>query len=1099
MKYFLLGKGLYTHRPVLLRPVPRAFSTTKLIAAMLVAGILDAQASAKTEFSTAHLTNYSAPLTAFAMQDQITVTGTIRDESGTPLNEATVSVKGRTSFITKTNSEGYFSLRVPTGSTIRVTYLGYQPQEIATTGAGPYNFTLQTESSELDEVVVVGYGTQSKKEFTGAAARISGEALRDIPVQSFDQALTGRASGVNISQPNGVLNNAPVIRIRGVNSISLSSYPLFVIDGIPVTSGDVSSNATVPNNPLADINPSDIESIDVLKDAASTAIYGSRGANGVILVTTKRGKEGGAKLTYDGWVGFSSPVRLPELLDAEQFMTIKNEAQLNRKILSGQADNPNVASALFFPSYNADGSLVNTNWYDYIFQTGVSHNHSASISGGNAKTKYFFSANLSEQQGILQTNEFDRAGMRFSVDHEATPWLKLNTSINYTNSENRSPNSGSRDGNAQLIVGAARMAWTLNPNVPVYEADGVTPHLNNNVNGNIGNGANQVVSVYYHPLTLFELAKYTSANDRVLANVGATVTFLEGLTFTTNYALDRMRTTNINSISALPGSSAAASNGSVTNVSALYNNWNFTNTLNYDVRFGGHHFAAMAGMDVQVFENDRWGANRTQASDPYFVDYQGSFGQITHSGNLLNKRALLSYLGRLSYDYNLRYIVTASFRRDGNSALGMERKWGSFGGASFGWTVSEEQFFKDWDIENILSSVRFRASWGRVGNGDVDPYASLDLYSSSLYGAEATWNISQAGNANLGWETGEQTNIGADIALFNNRLQFDFSWFNNDVNGLILNVPQAPSKGIPGNAIYANVGSLYNRGIELSISGDVIRKDKFTWNSSFNFTSTKNEVTSLATEGSRMVPTSSGNPFNMIEAGYSVGYLYGAITNGINPANGQRIYVNAKGEQVQYSAASTGSQWTYLDGSPASQITADDYQPLGNALPTWYGGFNNTLRYAGFDLGINFSYSGGNYLLNGNTGTWLDQRYFNNSVKVLDRWQQPGDITDVPRLVFNDNFASANIPNISAYVEKADFLRLQNVLLGYRVPTQLLGRSGVTSLRIYAQASNVFLFTNYSGLDPESSINGNRNTSPGIEYNSLGNGRTITFGVNVGF
>lgn len=1032
--------------------------------------------------------------------NQTTISGTVYDVDGVPLAGASVSVKGKNKSGVMTNAEGEFSIRANNGDVLVVSYLGFQPFEVLVDKAGPYRITLDQAGDALEEVLVVGYGTQSKKEFTGAASRIGGEELKDIPVQSFDQALAGKASGVNISQPNGVLNNAPVIRIRGVNSISLSSYPLFVIDGIPVTSGDVSANSTVSNNPLADINPADIESIDVLKDAASTAIYGSRGANGVIMVTTKRGKEGTAKVTYDGWVGFSNPVRLPKLLEAEEFMMIKNEAQLNRKILSGEGDNDAVASALYFPSYNADGSVVNTNWYDHIFRTGVSHNHAASVTGGNAKTKYFFSGNFSEQQGFVQTNDFGRKGIRFSLDHQATDWLKLSAGVNYSNSLNRSPNTGSRDGNAQLLVGAARMAYTLNPNVPARNLDG-TPHINNNANGTLGNGANAVVTVYYNPLTLFERAKYSSENDRILANIGATLNLAKGLTYTTNYALDRMRVENISSLSALPGSSATATNGSVTNVSATIENWIFTNTLNYDVRMDQHHFAVMGGMDFQNFETNRWGANRTQAADPYFTDYQGNWGQITDSGNRLVNSALISYLGRVSYDYGLKYIVSASFRRDGNSALGLDRKWGNFGGASVGWTLSEEEFFKAWNLGNVWNSARFRASWGRVGNGNLDPYASLALFESSLYGPSSTWNFSQAGNLNLGWETGTQTNIGMDLAFFNSRLLFDFSWFKNDVDGLILNVPQAPSKGIPDNGIFANVGSLYNKGVEFSISGDVMRKERFTWNTSFNFTNVKNRVTSLAGEGGRIVSNSAGNPFNMTEVGYSVGTLFGAVTRGVNPENGRRIYVNAAGEEVQYSAAVAPgeSQWQYMDGSPAAAISASDYQPLGNALPTWYGGFNNTFRYNGIDLSINLTYSGGNYVLNGNTGTWLDQRYFNNSEKVLDRWQKPGDQTDVPRLVYNDNFSSANIVNISDFVEKADHIRVQNLSLGYRLPYKWLGTSGLSSVRLYAQASNLYLFTNYSGVDPESSINGNRNTSPGIEYNSFGNGRTFTFGVNVGF
>lgn len=1020
-------------------------------------------------------------------QDRV-VTGKVTSSEG-PLPGATVLLKGTTNGTT-TDVDGNFKLSVPPDGTLVINFVGYKLQEIVVGNKTTIDITLEPDQQQLAEVLVVGYGTQSKAEFTGAASRVSGSSLQEIPVQSFDQALIGRAAGVQISLPNGVLNNAPVIRVRGVNSISQSSYPLIVIDGIPVTSGDVSASSIVPNNPLADINPSDIESIDVLKDAASTSIYGSRGANGVILVTTKRGKEGKARVTYDAWVGWTKAVRLPKLLDAEQYMEIKNEARRNA----------NQANA-FFPSYNADGSLVDTRWYDYMFQTAMSHNHALSVSGGTAKTKYFFSTNLSRQQGIVATNEFDRQGMRFSIDHEVNNWLKLKGGINYTNSENRSPNSGSTDGNAQQINGAARMAWTLAPNVPVYNADG-TPHLNTaDANVTIGNGANNVTSVYYNPVTLFSLYKNRSVNDRVLANVGGTITFIKGLTFTTNYSVDRLRVDNVSSAAPLPGSSGYSTKGSVTNITSIVNNTDFSNTLQYETTFSIHHISALVGSDVQQFSTNRWGANVQQAADSYFTDFQGTWGLITPTGNSLSDKAFLSYFARLNYDLSSRYFVTINFRRDGNSSLGVDKKWGNFGGVSGGWTVSEESFYKSLNLANTLTSFKLRASWGRVGNGNLDPYASLYLYSSNLYGAAPTLAFSQAGNPNLGWETADQTNIGFDLGLLEDRIQVDFSYFYNNVNGLILGVPQPASKGIPGNSIVANIGSLYNRGIEVAISGEVIRKEKFSWNASVNVTKLKNEVTALATEGARIVSTSSGNPFNMTQVGYQVGTLFGAVTNGVNPANGRRIYINREGREVQYSLVVPAGdfQWSYLDGTRAAAITAADYQPLGNALPTWYGGFNNSFKYGSFDFAINFTFSGGNYVLNGNTGTWLDQRYFNNAKLVLDRWQKPGDITDVPRLVYGDNFASANIPNISAYVEKGDFLRLQNLMTGYKLPAALLSKAGLTSARIYAQATNVFLFTKYTGVDPESSINGNRNSSPGIEYNSLGNGRTITLGVNLGF
>jgi hypothetical protein len=458
----------------------------------------------------------------------------------------------------------------------------------------------------------------------------------------------------------------------------------------------------------------------------------------------------------------------------------------------------------------------------------------------------------------------------------------------------------------------------------------------------------------------------------------------------------------------------------------------------------------------------------------------------------------------LNYDLNKKYFVTVNLRRDGNSALGTGRKYGNFGGISGGWALSEEPFYKNASFASTLSDLKLRASWGRVGNGNLDnAFSSLELYSGSLYGNAPTWAISQAGNPNLGWETSDQTNIGADLGFWNDRVQVELTYFNNDVNGLILSAPQAVSKGIPGNAILGNVGLMYNRGIELGINASVLRRGEFSWNASFNYTNLNNKVTALADGNTEIVGTThvSYETTNITRVGYSVGSLYGAKTDGVNPANGQRIFINAKGEKVQYSqvVAPGQSQWTYLDGTRAPAITGADYYLIGNALPRWYGGFANNFKYRNFDLSFNLSFAGGNLVQNGTRATLLDQRAYNNSTEILKRWQKPGDITDIPRLVYNDQTSSGSSFPISGNAEKADFLRLQNASFGYRLPATLLSKVGVSSLRVYAQGTNLFLLTKYTGTDPESSVNGNANTTPGIEKNSVGQARTFTVGLNLGF
>lgn len=1045
------------------------------------------------------LTGFSSLLYA-----QRAISGSIKDkDSGEALPGVSVLVKG-TTIGSVSDLTGSFKINAPDGATLVFSFIGYSPIEKKIDNQSIYSIELISEAKLLSEVRVVGYGTQTKAEFTGSAARVGGDVIKEQPVQSFDQALQGRAAGINVAQPNGVLNNPPVIRIRGVNSISLSSYPLVVVDGIPINTGNISTSTAVPNNPLGDINPADIESVDVLKDAASTAIYGSRAAGGVILITTKRGKTGKPKITYEGWAGASNITRLPDLLNAEQFIAIKNEAVNNAKILGGNANNDKVASALFFPNTDANNNPVDTRWYDYIYRQGTSQNHNLSVSGGTATTNYYFSANISDQNGFIVGNKFKRKAIRFNIDQELNSWLKFRGGLSYNTSYNESPYAGSLPGSNFFLVGVARLAVALPPNVGPFNADG-TYNVNPASPNTIGVGNNQFVSNWGNPVALLNENRYTSENDRVIGNFSFDAQLLKNLKFTTTYSVDRLKTENVSFDSAIQGN-GFSSRGNAANTSGLRDNWNWTNTLAYNTQIGKkQNISALVGYDIQKFRTSSWGASRTQTSDPYFENYQGNWGAISATNNDLGERSFLSFFSRINYDFNKKYFVTINFRRDGNSALGSGKKFGNFGGVSGGWQLSDEQFYKNSSLARTINSLKLRGSWGRVGNGNLgNDFSSLELYSGSLYGNAATWALSQAGNANLGWETSKQTNIGAELGFLNDRIQVEATYFYNDVDGLILSAPQAVSKGIPGNAILGNVGSMYNRGIELGINANVLRRGDFSWNTSFNITKIKNEVTALAEGNTDIVGTThvSYETTNVTRVGHSVGSLYGAKTTGVNPANGQRIFINAKGEQVQYSQVVLPgqSQWTYLDGTKAPAITGADYYLIGNALPTFYGGWSNNFRYKNFDLDLNFSYAGGNYIQNGTRATLLDQRAYNNSTEILNRWQKPGDITDIPRLVYNDQTSSGSSFPVSANAEKADFIRLQNASLGYRLPTlKLLTKAGLNSVRVYVQGSNLFLLTKYTGTDPESSVNGNSNTTPGVEKNSVGQARTFTFGINVGF
>ncbi|CAM3493929.1 TonB-dependent receptor [Pontibacter korlensis] len=1012
-----------------------------------------------------------------------TVSGTVTDQATKQgLPGVAVIVKG-TVIGTTTGPDGSYTISVPAGSnTLVFKYIGYLGAEREIGNASTLNVLLTTDDKVLNEVVVTGYATQKREEFTGAASTVTGEAIQDRPVQSFAQALTGKAAGVNIVQPNGLMNNPPIIRVRGVNSISLSSFPLIVIDGIPVSTSNV-GDGYAANNPLADINPADIESIDILKDAASTSIYGSRAANGVLIITTKKGKQGKASVSYNGWFGVNEATRLPDMLNTEQYMEIKNEARRN----AGQAE-------AFFPSYDASGNLIDTDWQKEVYRTALSHNHAFSVSGGTDKTTYYFSIGASEQEGFLKTNEFDRKSARLNLTHKVTDWFAMRGNVTYSNSLNSGIQSGSLPGSGFSSSGLGRLAVVLYPNVSPLNPDGSYNITSSNT---MGPGANLLTHNYMNPVPLIDLNSNTSESNRVIANLGADFNIVKGLTFKTTYSLDRNRVEDNIFWNPLHGDGFYA-NGEAWNSHQRRNNWNWINTLQYQTTFADkHNLSVLVGSDAQETTRNYWWADRWDLADPGFNQFQADY-LSNDAGGSIGKRVYEAYLTSLSYNYAGKYFISGNFRRDGNSALSPTMRWGNFGGASVGWLVSEEGFFQNSVVADVVSNFRLKASWGRVGNGNLsDDYGSYSLYTTGFYGEAPSLYFSQAGNTGLEWETSKQTNIGLDLGFLNNRITVEANYYNNNVDGLILNAPQAPSKGIPGNSIAMNIGSMYNRGFEFAASATPIDRGKFSWTTNFNFTTNKNEVTSLVDDDTPIIGVTSGlETTSITRVGESVGSIYVVKTGGVNPETGQRIFINSAGEKVQYSHPSV---WTYLDGSPAAPVNGSHASAVYNALPTWYGGFTNNFKYGNFDLSLLFSYSGGNYIYNGTKAGLRDQRIWNNHTDMMDRWTSEGQQTDIPRVVYGDNISNGSAFAIDANVEKGDFLRLQNTVLGYRIPKQLFGNSGISGLRVYAQVDNAFLLTKYSGSDPEISSNGQSNTTPGVERNSVPQGRMYTFGLNLNF
>ena len=1017
-----------------------------------------------------------------------------------PVAGASIQLEGVTHTVVS-DKKGNF--RFVTGqqlpATLIIQSIGYEPRTVIVRSA-PIDIALRPLLNQFDDVVVTGYAAQSRRLYTGAASQIKSEVLESRPAQSFDQLLGGQAAGVNIVQPSGALNTTPVFRIRGLNSVTSSVYPLIIVDGVTIFTG--SAGGDVGNNPLANINPIDIETIDVLKDASASAIYGSRAANGVIIITTKKGKVGKPLAGYDSWLSVSRPFNLPSVLGVHDYIQIKNEARVNAGLSPG-----------FVLGTDEQGNVIETDWYDVAYQTAVSQNHHLYFSGATPTTSYYVSANYSDQNGIVRTNKFEQKGVRLNLDHQLTSRINVGISTSYNTSKNEGPDTGAigpntiasssgTDVNAQYIGNQplGRLTYILPPNVPIYLANG--DYNINPANGNIGYGPNDpALGVFnaYNLQTLLDNDVNSSVSTSLLGSVFAEVEIFKSLKFKTLYGLNNLQVENASFRSPLSGD-GFVTNGLASNNSASYQRANWTNTLIFTNTFQQDHYLnVLLGHELIKTDIAGWGAIRTGISDSFFTGYQGGWLNIVPANNLQTENAILSYFTNINYAYQGKYLLSINARRDGLSALAEGNKWGNFGGGAVGWNVSEERFFKESDLGRTINGLKVRASYGVVGNSSLNDYAALSLYDASTYAGSPTFAFSQAGNPDLRWESSKKFNVGLDLAFLKNRLIVTGEYYRNNVDGLILSAPQAASMGIPGNAVSANVGSLYNQGVEFTVQANILAKGDFKWSANANISTLKNRVTSLG-EGGDIYPTSLSTfgIQNMTREGYSVGSVFAVPTDGVNPDNGNRIFINRNDERVQYDALNRS--FAYLDGSVAPQIdNYEDGRIMGNSLPSYYGGINSNMYYKNFDLLIGIIFSGGNKLTNGTRATLSDQRYFNNGTFILDRWTAPGQVTDVPKVVWGDSFSNGFSSTISSNVEDGSFAKLKNVAIGYHVPLKpAFAGNHLSSLRVYAQATNLFTITSYTGSDPEISINGNSINS-GKDQNVPANARVFSAGINIGF
>lgn len=1028
-----------------------------------------------------------------------TVTGTVTgSDDKLPLAGVSILIKG-TSVGTQTGSNGQFSIKVPSGQSVLVfTFIGYNRKEVNVGPSTTLRVSIDPNSSELSEIVVTGYGTQRRKDVIGSIAKVKGEEIENKPIQSFDQALAGRAAGVQITSPNGVLNNPPVFRIRGTNSISLSSYPLIVIDGI-ATFTDNQSGPNITSggtNPLASINPNDIESIDILKDASASAIYGSRAANGVVIITTKRGKTGKAAVTYDAWTGWTKPQNLPSILNAFEYTTIKNEGLVN-------AGTFNATTNYFALTNGADGQPINTNWYDYIYRTGFSQSHSISIAGGSESTKYYLSTNYTAQEGIVRRNDFNRKLVLFNIDHTANKFITVGAKLSYSNEENLAAvSSGSLNGQAFGTAGLGRLATLLSPNVSPYNIDG-TYNINTSTN-QIGTMNNRVASVgFTNPQVALDLDRSNNENNHIQSSVYLTATPLKWLSLKTIYGIDYLYSDNETFGNAVHGDSQPSGG---TASSFLYRNKRYvwTNTLNANHTFGKHSLSFLAGNEQQRSTYNGYGLSRATLSDAAFDVIQAGFATNGTAGLGIGENYLVSFFSNLNYDYGKKYYLQGSIRKDSYSGFGPDKKDGIFYGFGVGWEVANEKFWTEIGADKIFSSLRFKGSYGKVGNSNgLNDYAPLSFYGNGLYGGAATLVPTQSGNNLIGWETSKKLDVGVNFGILQNKITGEINYYNNNLDGLIYSVPQAPSAGLPSNP-QVNVASMYNKGYEFTINVDAFRGKKFSWTPSFNISYNENKINSLATGITQFTTATSGlETASISRVGYPLGMIYVVRTAGVDPNTGRRIFLDASGRKVFYQTIAPAGQfnWSYEDGTRANTITqAADGVVYKNTQPKFYGGFDNTFRFKNFDLNLTLTYQLGFSIYYGSNAGLRDQRFWNNSTDVLRRWTAPGQNTDIPKIVNGDNVSNGSSIPLDVNVFKGDFLKVRNLAFGYTLPQKWLQKTkAISNARLYVSGQNLFIFTAYPGPDPEISSNGQSTSAQGIDRNQVVSGRVITAGVSVKF
>lgn len=1011
------------------------------------------------------------------------ITGKITDENGEGLPGASVVVKGTTVGAT-TNLDGNYKLSVPDGSTLTITYVGYITQEVVVGNRSVIDVQMELDATQLKELVVVGYGVQKKSDLTGAVASLSSEKLNSQPITSLEQGLQGRVPGVHITNNSSAPGGGISVKIRGVTSILNGSEPLYVIDGFPVTGqsqfttnpgrgleSQSGTDYTVSQNPLSALNPSDIASIEVLKDASAAAIYGVRGANGVILITTKRGAKGAPKVSYTGYTGVQTLAKNLELMNAQEFYDINN------LLASNNGESPRFTGT---PPNDMD-------WQDMIYRDALIQNHQVSVSGGSDAVQYLVSGSFFDQEGVVKESEFERYSFRVNLDINASEKLKFGNSLNVSRTINNAANV-----EGETKDGITSVALMMSPVLPIFQPDG-TYSSNRHVDVPDADGK-------YNPIAFLNEYSDENVTTRLLGNFYAEYLFTKDLKFRSTIGADmENRDRHVYSTAKFNNENPLnkANVSSVSRTSLLNEN-----TLNYNKSIGDHNISVLAGFtaqkEIEEFRRITSQGFATDATGPYDL---GAGSSVPIVGSSYADFSILSFLGRVNYNYQDRFLITATGRRDGSSKFAEGNKWAFFPSIAGAWKISNEEFMSG--SANVLSNLKLRVGYGKVGNQELPPYSSLSLLQSSNYnfgdGSVVNgFSPLRVAVPDLTWEITSQTNLGLDASFLESRFNVSFDYYIKKTKDLLLQVTLPETSGITEPSVQ-NLGEMENKGWEMSADGVIINNNDFKWDLGFNLSSNKNRITSLGDPDKvgdlsflNVQPTFNGGGTRaLIQVGYPIGSFFGSMSDGLF-----RNQAEADAGQTLQPGVIPGMR-RYVDANGDGVLDGDDRTVMGSPFPDLLYGFSSSVSYKAFQLRFFFQGQKGGKVINLMRSVATEIIRGQNLIKDrADVWTPDNPDAEWPILRDNLPPTGGNIGASDIFMEDASYLRMREITLTYTLPKDLFGGMNGS---VYVTGQNLLTITDYKGFNPD--VNGRSNTrgSFGYDVSSYPLAKTILLGLKLDF